>query len=82
MTPSGRVVLRDPAGVEVLSYRAVDELSDGANRPLAADVRLAGGDPDHAADVVLAQLQGWARGRTQRVARGFYTSQALELERT
>jgi len=60
VTPSGRVVLRDPAGVEVLSYRAVDELSDGANRPLAADVRLAGGDPDHAADVVLAQLQGWA----------------------
>ena len=26
-----------------------------------------------------AQLQGWARGRTQRVSSGFYTSQALEL---
>jgi magnesium-protoporphyrin O-methyltransferase len=28
-----------------------------------------------------AQLQGWQRGRTQRVARGFYTSQALEIVR-
>lgn len=26
-----------------------------------------------------AQLQGWARGRTQRISSGFYTSQALEL---
>jgi len=26
-------------------------------------------------------MQGWARGRTQRVASGFYTSQALELIR-
>jgi magnesium-protoporphyrin O-methyltransferase len=25
------------------------------------------------------QLQGWARGRTQRISSGFYTSQALEL---
>ena len=29
-----------------------------------------------------AELQGWRRGRTQRVASGFYTSQALELTRT
>jgi len=28
-----------------------------------------------------AELQGWRRGRTQRVASGFYTSQALELTR-
>jgi magnesium-protoporphyrin O-methyltransferase len=27
------------------------------------------------------ELQGWARGRTERVASGFYTSQALELVR-
>ena len=27
------------------------------------------------------QLQGWARGRTQRISSGFYTSQALELGR-
>ena len=27
------------------------------------------------------QLQGWARGRTQRISSGFYTSQALELVR-
>jgi magnesium-protoporphyrin O-methyltransferase len=26
-----------------------------------------------------AQLQGWARGRTERISSGFYTSQALEL---
>jgi len=29
-----------------------------------------------------AQLQGWARGRTERISSGFYTSQALELTRT
>ena len=29
----------------------------------------------------LAQLSGWSIGRTQRVASGFYTSQALELVR-
>jgi Magnesium-protoporphyrin IX methyltransferase C-terminus len=28
-----------------------------------------------------AQLQGWSRGRTERVSSGFYTSQALELTR-
>jgi magnesium-protoporphyrin O-methyltransferase len=28
-----------------------------------------------------AQLQGWARGRTERISSGFYTSQALELTR-
>lgn len=27
-------------------------------------------------------LQGWSRGRTQRIASGFYTSQALELVRS
>jgi magnesium-protoporphyrin O-methyltransferase len=27
------------------------------------------------------QLQGWSRGRTQRISSGFYTSQALELVR-
>jgi magnesium-protoporphyrin O-methyltransferase len=26
-----------------------------------------------------ARLQGWSRGRTQRISSGFYTSQALEL---
>ena len=26
-----------------------------------------------------AQLQGWSRGRTERISSGFYTSQALEL---
>jgi Magnesium-protoporphyrin IX methyltransferase C-terminus len=28
-----------------------------------------------------AQLQGWSRGRTERVSSGFYTSQAMELVR-
>ena len=28
-----------------------------------------------------AQLKGWSAGRTQRIASGFYTSQALELTR-
>jgi magnesium-protoporphyrin O-methyltransferase len=27
-------------------------------------------------------LRGWARGRTERISSGFYTSQALELTRT
>ncbi len=29
-----------------------------------------------------ARLQGWQRGRTERISSGFYTSQALELVRT
>ena len=29
-----------------------------------------------------AQMQGWSRGRTQRISSGFYTSQALELLKT
>ena len=29
-----------------------------------------------------ARLQGWVRGRTQRISSGFYTSQALELRKT
>jgi magnesium-protoporphyrin O-methyltransferase len=28
-----------------------------------------------------ASLKGWQRGRTERIASGFYTSQALELLR-
>lgn len=31
--------------------------------------------------VLARELPGWTRGRTQRVASGFYTSQALELAR-
>jgi magnesium-protoporphyrin O-methyltransferase len=29
----------------------------------------------------LARLEGWSIGRSQRISRGFYTSQALELVR-
>ena len=66
-----------PSNPALIVFRAVGKLFPRGDRspsivPVAERTlhRRIGTDP---------QLQGWSRGRTQRIASGFYTSQALEL---
>ena len=68
-----------PSNPALIAFRAVGRLLPRSDRapwiePVAESTlhRLLATDP---------ALQGWARGRTQRISSGFYTSQALELVR-
>lgn len=68
-----------PSNPALIAMRAMGRLFPRGDRapwiePVAESAlhRLLAADP---------ALQGWMRGRTQRIASGFYTSQALELVR-
>ncbi len=68
-----------PSNPALIAFRAVGRLLPRSDRapwiePVAESTlhRLLAADP---------ALQGWQRGRTQRISSGFYTSQALELVR-
>ena len=78
-TRSAMVFTYAPSNPALLVFRAVGKLLPRGDRspsivPVAERVlhRAIAGEP---------RLQGWTRGRTERISSGFYTSQALELLR-
>lgn len=78
-TAAGMLVTFAPRTPPLAVMHAVGRLFPRSDRapaiePVAPDTlrRLIGEEP---------MLQGWQTGRTERVARGFYTSQALEVKR-
>lgn len=78
-TRKGLLFTYAPSNPALIVFRAVGRLLPRSDRapwiePVAESTlhRLLAAD---------ASLQGWQRGRTERISSGFYTSQALELVR-
>lgn len=78
-TRRGLLFTYAPSNPALIAFRAIGRMLPRSDRapwiePVAEATlhRLLAADPS---------LQGWMRGRTQRISSGFYTSQALELVR-
>ena len=68
-----------PSNPALVAFRAVGRLLPRSDRaPWIEPVRES---TLHRLLADHGELQGWQRGRTQRISSGFYTSQALELSR-
>jgi magnesium-protoporphyrin O-methyltransferase len=78
-TRCGLLFTYAPSNPALMAFRAIGRLLPRSDRaPWIEPVAQSALYRMLAAD---ASLQGWQRGRTERISSGFYTSQALELVR-